>query len=47
MPNLVDFKFQGKERDVKVTVFKKTEETYMLKMKNSREFFSAVSFLVV
>merc|ERR1712223_8212 len=34
---------QGKERDVKVTVFKKTEETYMLKMKNSREFFSAVS----
>jgi len=34
---------QGKERDSKVTVFKKTEETYMLKMKNSREFFSAVS----
>merc|ERR1712045_960914 len=34
---------QGKEKDVKVTVFKKTDETYMLKMKNSREFFSAVS----
>ena len=37
------FQLQGKERDSKVTVFKKTEETYMLKMKNSREFFSAVS----
>ena len=36
---------QGKEKDVKVTVFKKTDETYMLKMKNSREFFSAVSRL--
>jgi curved DNA binding protein len=34
---------QGKEKDVKVTVFKKTDETYMLKMKNSREFFSAVT----
>lgn len=34
---------QGKEKDVKVTVFKKTDETYMLKMKNSREFFSSVS----
>ena len=34
--------FQGRERDAKVTVYKKTDETYMLKMKNSREFFSNV-----
>ena len=26
-----------------MTVYKKTDETYMLKMKNSREFFSAVT----
>ena len=31
---------QGRERDTKITVYKKTDETYMLKMKNSREFFS-------
>jgi curved DNA binding protein len=31
---------QGRERDAKITVYKRTEETYMLKMKNSREFFS-------
>ncbi len=30
---------QGKEKDAKITVYKKTDETYMLKMKNSREFF--------
>lgn len=34
---------QGREKDAKVTVYKKTNETYMLKMKNSREFFSTVS----
>jgi len=34
---------QGKEKDIKVTVYKSTEETYMLKMKTSREFFSKVS----
>jgi len=34
---------QGKEKDAKVTVYKKTDETYMLKMKSSREFFSKVS----
>jgi curved DNA binding protein len=33
---------QGKEKDAKVTVFKRTDETYMLKMKSSREFFSKV-----
>lgn len=33
---------QGREKDTKVTVYKKTDETYMLKMKNSREFYSAV-----
>jgi hypothetical protein len=31
---------QGREKDTKITVYKKTDETYMLKMKNSREFFS-------
>lgn len=34
---------QGRERDAKITVYKKTDETYMLKMKNSREFFSQAS----
>merc|ERR1719340_401317 len=29
----------GREKDAKVTIYKKTDETYMLKMKNSREFF--------
>jgi len=33
---------QGREKDAKITVYKKTDETYMLKMKHSREFFSAV-----
>merc|ERR1712036_169138 len=33
----------GREKDAKVTIYKKTDETYMLKMKNSREFFSAVN----
>ena len=34
---------QGRERDAKITIYKKTEDTYMLKMKTSREFFSKVS----
>lgn len=34
---------QGREKEAKVTVYKKTDETYMLKMKNSREFFSQVT----
>merc|ERR1739844_650467 len=34
---------QGKEKDAKITIYKKTEDTYMLKMKTSREFFSKVS----
>jgi curved DNA binding protein len=34
---------QGREKDSKVTVYKKTDETYMLKMKHSREFYSSVS----
>jgi len=34
---------QGREKDAKITIYKKTEETYMLKMKTSREFFSKVS----
>jgi len=33
----------GKEKDVKVTIYKKTENTYMLKMKTSREFFHKIS----
>ena len=33
----------GRERDAKITVYKKTEDTYMLKMKTSREFYSKVS----
>merc|ERR1711970_1616502 len=34
---------QGKEKTAKITIYKKTDETYMLKMKPSREFFSKVS----
>lgn len=34
---------QGREKDAKVTVYKKTEDTYMLKMKHSREFYSTLS----
>merc|ERR1711994_711636 len=34
---------QGREKNAKITVYKKTEDTYMLKMKTSREFFSKVS----
>lgn len=33
----------GREKDAKVSIYKKTYETYMLKMKNSREFFTAVN----
>eukprot|EP00088_Acartia_fossae_P035362 TRINITY_DN3642_c0_g1_i1.p1 TRINITY_DN3642_c0_g1~~TRINITY_DN3642_c0_g1_i1.p1 ORF type:complete len:400 (-),score=104.84 TRINITY_DN3642_c0_g1_i1:518-1621(-) len=33
---------QGREKDAKVTVYKRTDETYMLKMKTSREFYSKV-----
>jgi len=33
---------QGKEMDARVTIFRKTDETYSLKMKTSREFFSKV-----
>ena len=32
-----------REKDAKISIYKKTDETYMLKMKNSREFFSAVN----
>merc|ERR1719430_1239438 len=34
---------QGREKNAKITVYKKTEDTYMLKMKTSREFYSRVS----
>jgi len=34
---------QGKDKDAKITIYKKTDETYMLKMKNSREFYSTVT----
>jgi curved DNA binding protein len=34
---------RGKEKDVKVTIYKKTDITYMLKMRTSREFFSKIS----
>jgi len=33
---------QGKEKEGKITVYKKTDDTYMLKMKTSREFYSKV-----
>jgi len=33
----------GKEKDAKIAIYKKTDETYMLKMKNSREFFTSVN----
>ncbi|XP_031781899.1 proliferation-associated protein 2G4 isoform X2 [Nasonia vitripennis] len=33
----------GKEQDTRVTIFKKTEETYQLKLKASRSFYSEVS----
>merc|ERR1712038_38037 len=33
----------GKEKDAKISIYKKTDETYMLKMKNSREFFTSVN----
>ncbi|CAL4113968.1 unnamed protein product [Meganyctiphanes norvegica] len=33
---------QGREMDARVTIFRKTDETYSLKMKTSREFFSKV-----
>jgi len=33
----------GREKDAKITVYKKTDDTYMLKMKTSREFYSKVS----
>merc|ERR1712112_252085 len=32
----------GREKDAKITIYKKTEDTYMLKMKTSREFYSKV-----
>merc|ERR1711878_17397 len=32
----------GRERDAKITIYKKTDDTYMLKMKTSREFYSKV-----
>merc|ERR1712241_393601 len=32
----------GREKTAKITIYKKTDETYMLKMKTSREFFSKV-----
>merc|ERR1711997_384476 len=32
-----------KEKDAKISIYKKTDETYMLKMKNSREFFTSVN----
>merc|ERR1712066_1056208 len=32
----------GKEKEGKITVYKKTDDTYMLKMKTSREFYSKV-----
>jgi hypothetical protein len=33
---------QGREKDAKITIYKKTEDTYMLKLKTSREFYSKV-----
>ena len=36
---------QGREKEAKITIYKKTDETYMLKMKTSREFYSKVCSL--
>ena len=33
----------GREKDAKITIYKKTDDSYMLKMKTSREFYSKVS----
>lgn len=33
----------GREQDTRVTIYKKTEETYQLKLKASRMFYSEVS----
>lgn len=33
----------GREQDTRVTIFKKTEETYQLKLKASRMFYSEVT----
>jgi hypothetical protein len=38
---------QGREKDAKITIYKKTEDTYMLKLKTSREFYSKVSTVLV
>ena len=35
---------QGREKDAKITIYKKTDDSYMLKMKTSREFYSKVSY---
>ena len=32
----------GREKDAKITIYKKTDDSYMLKMKTSREFYSKV-----
>ena len=37
----------GREKDAKITVYKKTEDTYMLKMKTSREFYSKVPWIII
>lgn len=39
----LDCLFQGKEAEARVTIFRKTEESYCLKLKASREFYSKVS----
>jgi methionine aminopeptidase len=39
---LFSFFFQGKEMDTKVSIYKKTEETYLLKLKASKAFYAEV-----
>jgi hypothetical protein len=34
---------QGRELDTRVTIYKKTDETYQLKLKSSRMFYSEVT----
>jgi hypothetical protein len=38
-----EFLLQGRELDTRVTIYKKTDETYQLKLKASRMFYSEVT----
>jgi hypothetical protein len=38
-----EFPLQGRDLDTRVTIYKKTDETYQLKLKSSRMFYSEVT----